>query len=143
MTVTTIGRNVIWGVTQGAIMALAYSILALIIYAVLGNYALHTPGLTIGAVLISYWVGGLTAGCLIGLLRPLSRFNWGPYVIGAIAGTAVFAAFQASDLGPMWRWSLSAWTTPLILGTIMGCLAASDSSLRDGIQIWPTKRNIR
>ena len=133
MTVSTFTRNIIWGVGSGALMALAYSIVALMIYAVFGAHVLHTPGLTIGLVLISYWVGGLTAGLLVGMLRPLSRFRWGPYLLGAIAGTAVFAAFQASTMGPMWRWSWGDWTTPLILGVVMGVLAASDPRIREGL----------
>ena len=133
MTVSAFTRNILWGVGSGAVMALAYSVLALMIYAILGNHAIHTRGLTIGLVLISYWVGGLTAGLLIGVLRPLSRLRWGPYLIGAVAGIAIIAAFQASTMGPMWRWSLNDWATPLILGIIMGMLAASDTRIRDGI----------
>jgi hypothetical protein len=125
--------NLVWGVKNGAFMAAAYSIAALVIYAVLGNHAIHTPGLTIGLVLESYWVGGLTAGLLVGILRPLSKLRWGPYLLGAIAGITVFAAFQASTMGPMWRWSWGDWIEPCILGTIMGVVVASDPRARESI----------
>lgn len=118
--------NIAWGVGWGIVMAAAYSAIALAIYAVLGHHAIHTPGLTIGKVLMAYWIGGLGAGFAAGVARPLFRYRWALGSIGALGGLIVSAAFQLAYKGPPSSWSLGGCVFGSLLFAVMGCRLALD-----------------
>lgn len=121
-----IARNAVWGVGWGCCMAMVYSLVALTLYAIGGSRILHTPGLTIGKVLLSYWFDGIVAGLSIGLARPLLTRRWGLGLVGALAGSVAFIGIETARKGLPTGWSIGDWVAVLVLGGVLGCLAAYD-----------------
>lgn len=107
-------------------MALAYSLFALALFAIGGSHVLHTPGLTIGKVLLSYWFDGIVAGFFLGLARPLLKYRWGLGMVGSVAGVIAFVGIETARKGLPTVWSAGDWVLVIGVGSVLGCLAALD-----------------
>lgn len=75
-------KDLLWGVRAGLLMALAYGVVAF------GGLALASDSasrsLAFRAIAL-YPIGGLIAGAIFGLLRPLLRWHFFAMCVGAVA----------------------------------------------------------
>jgi hypothetical protein len=63
-------------------------------------------GMTLWGVLLTYWIGAILAGLLLGALKPLTKYRAGAFAVGtlvglAVYGTAMLALPEAHD-APWW-----------------------------------------
>jgi hypothetical protein len=79
-----------WGVLWGAGMAAAFSMIALVIAGI--AMLAGGEGFPIGWIVAAYWAGGLVAGAVAGLGRPLGRWPLGSMLVGMPAAGAVYGA---------------------------------------------------
>lgn len=82
--------NLAWGCYWGMCGAVFYVLIAIVVYLVQGRLAFQARGITLPAVVKGYLFGGLGAGVVLGLLRPLGRWWWGAAVIGFFCAAPVW-----------------------------------------------------
>lgn len=93
--------NAFRGLAWGATATVIYSIIALLLFA-LGEARGKAPPAdfpSLSAIVVSYAAGFLTAGLLVGLLRPLARFPLGAMLLGALGALCVYGAVGVPVLG--------------------------------------------
>ena len=120
----SVAADVRWGVGAGLWFAAAYSVLAAAIFAARGSAPLAGAGLTLPGVVAAYFAGGAAGGALVGLGRPLLRWQVGAMLVGVLAaGPLALALLHAlgarpsrADLGPAGGAALAA----LIWGVMFG-----------------------
>jgi hypothetical protein len=112
--------NVRWGAGLGLIFGAIYSVIALGIYATRGSRPFATNGVSLLALIAAYFGGGLAAGVVIGLFRPLLRWRLGAMVVGFIGAIPVGAAFRTAENG------LARWTSDdvIVVAMFAGALGA-------------------
>lgn len=98
--------NLAWGIAGGASLALGYSLIALFMSAG-GGQSAAARDWSLPHAIVSYWVGGLTAGAVVGLARPHLVTRWRTMLVVAIApvpsmavltrGIAGYGAFTAGE----------------------------------------------
>lgn len=93
-----------------------------------GPFARSDTSLT--KVLAAYWVGGLGAGVLVGLLLPLGRSMLGAAFIGAIAAIPVACAATLA-ITPPEHWA-STLPVGIGFGVLVGPLFGIATKLQDG-----------
>ncbi len=79
--------NVGLGILGGLFFAVCYSIIALVLYVGRGGSAVEEHGVSLGVLILAYFIGGVAGGALVGLLWPLtvSRIGFiGVSIIGAL-----------------------------------------------------------
>jgi len=96
---TCLLRNVLWGVYWGICGAVFYSLVAGLIYLVGGSEPFARHSSTLGMTIIGYFVGGILAGLIIGILRPLNRWAWGAGVVGFLAAIPIWAGMRVAIHG--------------------------------------------
>lgn len=87
-----IRQNIRTGLRWATLYACVYSAIVIVIALLRRATTLDQAGTSILAVLGVYWVGGLTAGLLVGVLLPIGRTTIGATVIGAVAGIPIACA---------------------------------------------------
>lgn len=78
-----------------------------------------------------YVVGLVAAGAVMGAAWPRRDVRWRQYVAGALAGMTVFAVIARLTDGPVSAWQLHTYVLIVVLGTLLGGVAAR--SLRSGL----------
>jgi hypothetical protein len=100
----SIWKNLIWGVRWGLAFAAVFILWALLLLVSRGTAAFEANDATPLAVVGSYLFGGIGAGAVVGLLRPLTRRKAGSTVVGIVAMFPVFLGIRVADKG------FSPWT---------------------------------
>jgi hypothetical protein len=93
----TLLRNIAWGLGWALKFIVAYSLLGTVIFFMAG------PGkvpLSLTQLLGTYFVVGLSAGIIVGLLRPFSRRQPGAIAIGMIVAAVIYLGVAISVEGP-------------------------------------------
>lgn len=98
-------------------MAVAYSLLALVIYATSGPRPFDSVGMSVGGLTAAYASGGIAGGLIAGLLRPLGSTR-----PGAMVGTTVVFAPLGLVLGLAIIGPPSQWTTYQRVGMVLWCV---------------------
>jgi len=115
-------------------MAAVYS--AYVVVVALMQWSIHfdTYNSNLFEILLGYFFGGLSAGALMGVLRPYNATAWGRALIGLIAGGPVVFGFCVVLFGGPARWTSDNWVTLGIAVVLLGPLAglATLASARDG-----------
>jgi hypothetical protein len=83
------------GVGIGLIFASLYSLYMIGLYVIQGEEPFPRMGTTVLTVIATYFSGGITAGAVVGILRPLGRWRLGAIFIGIVA-------HSSSSLGLQW-----------------------------------------
>jgi len=81
--------NLIWGIRWGVKFTLVYSAFALLVLLFGGSATFRQSGATFLLTIGLYVFGGLIAGAIVGLLRPLARWATGATIVGIIAAVPV------------------------------------------------------
>lgn len=95
-------RNVAWGIAWGAVFALAYSGLAVILTATSQLRGPEDPRLL--DMIVAYVFGGIAGGAIVGLLRPLANSRVGAAVVGLLVAVPVVLGTGVALYGlPPWE----------------------------------------
>lgn len=100
-------RNLLWGIRLGLTFAAVFSAWIVILIVLNGSLTLRLRGgYTANAltVIAAYLWGGMAAGAIVGLARPLGRNRVGAALIGVLAAAPVYAGMRVAveGLAP-WR----------------------------------------
>lgn len=93
-----VGRNLRWGIAQGA----SFAAIASITVSVFEIPQWHIYGPHLWVVVGTYFAAGVGAGAVVGVLRPLTRHLIGALVIGIIAAVPVAIAVSLAASSPKW-----------------------------------------
>lgn len=111
--------RLVWGARWGAIFGLAFVLIAIGLYAVSRQDAFEAHHTSFGKMALAYFFGGVSAGVIVGLLRPLARWKAGAALVGftAILPVALLIRFATEGFGP---WHPSNTVEAMMLGLILG-----------------------
>lgn len=118
--VSSLVWNVAWGLAWGSLMAAIYCAIGLALRLVRGPHFLKGYGLPFGTLGLIYLEGGVGAGFVLGLFRPLLRWRAGAIGIGTFAGTIAYGAIAIAMSGPIAGWGAGDWIVLLCLGVGVG-----------------------
>jgi hypothetical protein len=99
-------RDMKLGIVTGLSFALICAVFATLRFLLGGPAAFAKTELSYGQVMLLYLLGGIGAGILIGVLRPLRRTSWGSFMIGfcavlPLAAMAALLVFARRDWYPL------------------------------------------
>ena len=98
--------NVRWGLRWGLLFATAFSLWVLAASLLRGSFDWPQYGTTTWGVVAAYYVAALIGGTAVGILRPLSNWRIGTFVLGWIVGSLVYGAVAVvtgiAKGGPWW-----------------------------------------
>lgn len=93
-----------WGTKWGLLAGVVYSGLGALVYTVKGNDPSDPVGVSLGVLVTTYILGGITGGGLLGLLRPLTVTRRGSSLVGVVASIPVCMGFLLLISGPVFGW---------------------------------------
>lgn len=102
MMLSNAARNAYWGMRWGLAFAGVFCLWAVILLMLGGPSAFMKQGISFAQAIAGYVFGGITAGAVVGILRPLLKYGWGAAVVGIIAAWPVGLAFMVATLGSHW-----------------------------------------
>jgi hypothetical protein len=123
------------GAVMGLLIATVYSLYALVLLAARGTAPFDANGVTPAGVIAAYYGGGLVAGSVVGILRPLLRWRLGATIVGIVAAFGVFAGIGIAKEGYLWHWTIRTWQTSVISSVILGGICSNI--------IWRSSRSAR
>lgn len=82
-------RNLLWGVRWGLAFGSVYAVWAGVLFVFRGAAPFQSHEVTVWEAVAVYLVGGVAAGGLMGLLRPLVRWWIGAMLVGMIASVPI------------------------------------------------------
>jgi len=88
-------ENLRWGIRFGVTFAVFYCVFGVVIYLTRGPGPFEANEVSLVGVLLAYLGGGIAAGALVGLLRPLLRWRLGALVVGIMATFIVGIGFRS------------------------------------------------
>src|SRR5438045_2937313 len=113
-------RNLRWGIGWGVVMAVGFSLFALLQYLLRGEQVFARLGLTFVDLIKSYLGAGVVCGTVIGFLRPITRWRWGGMLVGVLlTGIGYGAIFISFDGSPQ-RWPTHNWVVLGIVAIVFG-----------------------
>ena len=116
--------NVRRAVLAGLVMATIYSAFAGAMYILDSSTSSAEEGITLGAVILTYYAAGAVGGVVTGVMLPLGRTRYGRMLIGVSAALVFFfCAYTAMD-GPVWSWNRDAWEGLIFLSLLFGVALA-------------------
>jgi hypothetical protein len=116
-------RNVIWGVGYGLGFAAIFMAWAVFVRIVGGADAFAQKGTSFLAVLALYLFGGIAAGGIVGLLRPIVRWRIGSALVGIICAEVIYGAGWIALNGPREKGAVVVVTLIAVFTGIPGGLA--------------------
>jgi hypothetical protein len=114
-----LARRLWWGARWGALFGCAFVAIAVAIYVLSGQSAFESHHTTFGQVALTYFFGGVIAGVVVGILRPLTRSKAGAALVGFMAAmpVAILMRFATDGFGP---WQQSDTVEIIVLSLILG-----------------------
>ena len=112
-------------VVVGLAFACLYSLYVCGLYLLDGSAPFARLGTTLGIVIGTYFFGGISAGVVVGLLKPIARWRAGAIVVGIIAAFFVFFGILVASDGLPSRWGTDQWVTLIVLPTLFGTFAGN------------------
>jgi hypothetical protein len=125
-------QNIRWGVRGGLALALLYCAWITAVRVFGGARPFEREGVTYLGVAAAYLAIGLSAGAVVGVLRPMTRHRAGAYVVGLFAGTVLSSAITALVAGPPWRWDFDEWVVLPIVAAGAGALIGRELAKSGG-----------
>ena len=116
-------RKVIWGVRYGLAFAALFMAWAVFVRIVGGADAFGEKGTTLLTVLALYLFGGVAAGGIVGLLRPIARWRIGSAIVGIICAEVIYGAGWIALNGPREKGAVVVVTLIAVFTGIPGGLA--------------------
>lgn len=127
--------NLRWGTGWGLFMGAGYCAIALVLYVLRGPGLFAKYGVTPTAAMLTYLIGGISGGWIIGLLRPLAKWRLGAIFMGICVGIVVYGLATVSMFGPISHWDRDDWIMVTILGTFTGVIGGNWFWEKE---VWPT-----
>jgi len=116
--------NLAWGLGLGLVFAAVYSLYVAVLYLAEGSQPFDNLHTSLSKVIAIYAIGGVTAGTVVGLMRPYLRIRLVAILVGIMAAIVVFFGIAVASQGMPWRWSRAAWLSlaacSLLLGSFGG-----------------------
>jgi len=114
-----LARRIWWGARWGALFGVAFVAIAVVIYTLSGQTAFEAHHTTFGRVVLTYFFGGVAAGVVVGIMKPLTRWKAGAAVVGFLAGmpVATIMRFATDGFGP---WHRSDTIDVIVMSLILG-----------------------
>ena len=112
--------NLRWGVGFGLAFAAVYSLYVTMLYLVEGSQPfdrLHTSLLQMIAI---YAIGGVTAGTVVGVMRPYLRARLVAILVGILAAIVVFCGVAIASHGMPWHWHRAEWGSLALSSLLLG-----------------------
>jgi hypothetical protein len=113
-------QNIRWGVRGGLALALVYCAWITAVRVLSGPRPFERQGVTYTGVAVAYLAIGLSAGALVGALRPMTQHRAGAYAVGLLAGTVAAGGIAALVAGPPGRWDFDEWVVLSIVAAGAG-----------------------
>ena len=107
------------GAKMGAIMGTAFSLYAFALYLVQGDAPFEKLDTTLWATVMRYYVAGLLAGPVMGLVWPLRTSRAGSGLVAGLGAFIVYTVAWMTQEGSPLNWSLSDWAGPLLLSGVV------------------------
>lgn len=117
--------NVRTSVLIGLTMASLYSLYAMVLYAVRGNEPFDANEVSVSAIVLAYYGGGLIGGAIAGLLWPLVRWRVGATLVGAVVAFFLFLGIIAAMDGTGAFFRSESYLEAAVIGTLVGGVAAN------------------
>ena len=91
-----------WGARVGAIFGLLYASLAVVIFLVGGQAPFEAGHSSFEKMIATYLVGGVGAGLIVGMLKPLTQSKVGAAIVGSLAAipVGILLRFATGHPGP-------------------------------------------
>jgi hypothetical protein len=112
-------KRLLWGARVGAIFGSLFALVALVVFVLGGQRAFDVQHTSLGSVLLTYLLGGVGAGLITGLLRPLTAWKIGAALVGFLAAIPVGVLLRSAT-GGSGPWSGSEATTLVIFCAVLG-----------------------
>ena len=107
------------GAKLGATMATAFSLYALALYLVQGDAPFRRLETTLWAMVLMYYVAGLIAGPIMGIVWPLRTSRAGSGLVAGLLAFIVYTVAWMTQEGSPLRWSVNDWAGPLLLSGLV------------------------
>jgi riboflavin transporter FmnP len=120
--------NVRWGVLRGLWAATAFSVFVIAEYLLLGSAPFTNIGTSLHVVLAIYFCGGITAGAIVGALRPFTRTRPGAIAVGILAAFVVGTGIIWTKSGSPNHWAPVDWASVIICSVIYGTMFSSEET---------------
>jgi hypothetical protein len=116
---TRLVSRLAWGVRWGALFGAAFVMIAVAIYFLSGKSAFESHRTTLLRMVLTYFVGGVLAGTVVGLLKPLTNSKTGAAIVGFAAAlpVATLIRFATDGFG---LWQRSDTIEAIVMGLILG-----------------------
>ena len=99
-------QNLRWALSWAGWLAAAFSAWVVLASLARGSFQWPEYHATTWKIILSYWVAALLGGGLVGLLRPVTQFRFGAFLVGWIAGTLVYGSVAVAGgfakEAPLW-----------------------------------------
>jgi hypothetical protein len=112
--------RVLKGMAWGLGMAMLYSAYAIVLATVSGPEPFDKLGVTLETVVMTYLLGGVVAGAIVGALLPLRRTAVGRSFVGFVAAVPVFIGIFYAMQGNPARWDSSDWEGVVVISVAFG-----------------------
>lgn len=132
---TSLSENVKWGLGWGVFMACFYSAFAVLILLTRGPQAFTSKGASFTGMISVYIVGGILAGGILGMLRPITRHFLGAVVAAIPVSVPPSGGLLIAIRGAPLQWSRNTWLALVVLTCIIAPIfGAATWYRRDGLR---------
>jgi len=106
------------GAVLGAIIATAFLLYVAGLYLLRGDGPFERLGTTVWGTIGMYYMLGLVAGPILGIVWPLRNSRAGSGLVVGLGGLIVYIVGLMTQQGSPLNWSLTDWGGPLTLGVL-------------------------
>ena len=106
-------------------VAMGFAAIVFIEYLVLGSRTTSRIGVTLPSILLMYVGGGVLAGIILGVGRPLGRTQVGSMVLGVFVATCVYVSAGIAIYGLPNHWHGKEWFSTVVVGILIGALSGN------------------
>ena len=112
-------------------MGCFYSAFGLLIFSARGSTPFTNRGVSFGTTIAAYMIGGTLGGCILGLLRPITRYVLGAMLAAIPVAFPLFAGILLAMKGFPTGWSERTWISLLVLTCLIAPLFRASSWYRN------------
>jgi hypothetical protein len=112
--------NLRWGVGIGLVFAALYSLYVAVLFLIVGSEPFDRHHTSVLMVIATYFVGGITGGSVVGVMRPHTHSRFVAIIVGIVAAFFVIFGVAVASQGLPWNWTRAAWTALAVLSILFG-----------------------